>query len=508
MAQYGYNQMPNQQTGYAQGPPQYGNQQGYAQQGYAQPQPQYGNQQQPQGFMPLQPMPVQAPQYDAPQPAQDLKAATRFLPQSQWRDPVWAVLFLVHLLVMIVLAIKNSSGLDVSSIFHGGAATSFWSYLGNVALVAVGCAVFWLVLLRFAASCLVWTCMLATPVCLAALAVYSYQLPLGAGTYTAYACAVMCVLKLIWIYWIRNRIEFTAVLLKNVAAFLADYPASIVVSLACVVVKALWAVCWAIVVFYALSLWRDSAQKNPDGASKTIYAIVAALLMSFYWTSQVIKNVVHVTSAGAFAGWYFVAQAGTPTWDALKRSLTTSFGSIALGSLLMAVLQTIKAFMKRNSILRCIFGCLERLVNLFNHFAFTYVAVYGLTFCDAGAAVWELLCSKGVDVVISEDLTSTVLMFGSLMGGVVTGWASYYFYPGCGVGCSSLAYAFASFGFFIGWVLCLSALEVVHSGVSCFFVCFAEDPAALQRSKPELYREVVEAWAARFPNNRLVGGFA
>lgn len=102
---------------------------------------------------------------------------------------------------------------------------------------------------------------------------------------------------------------------------------------------------------------------------------------------------------------------------------TTSLGSISLGSLLMAIISTIKNLTKKNSCWSCIFGCLERIVNLFNHYAFTYVAVYGYTFCEAGAAVWDLLCSKGIDVIINEDLTTTVLWFGSLTGALITGWA-------------------------------------------------------------------------------------
>ncbi len=73
-----------------------------------------------------------------------------------------------------------------------------------------------------------------------------------------------------------------------------------------------------------------------------------------------------------------------------------------------------------------------------------------------------------------------------------------HWYPGGSNG--SYQYVFFCFGFIIGWVLCQTALEVVHSGVSSFFVCFAEDPAALCDSQPDLYAEVVEAWTGRFPN--------
>ena len=54
---------------------------------------------------------------------------------------------------------------------------------------------------------------------------------------------------------------------------------------------------------------------------------------------QVIRNVVHCTTAGTVASWWFIQSAPSPTLGALKRSLTTSFGSICLGSLIVAILQ-------------------------------------------------------------------------------------------------------------------------------------------------------------------------
>jgi hypothetical protein len=59
----------------------------------------------------------------------------------------------------------------------------------------------------------------------------------------------------------------------------------------------------------------------------------------------VVKNTVHVTVAGAVASWYFKADASPAeaTKNALKRATTTSFGSICFGSLLIAVVQFLRA---------------------------------------------------------------------------------------------------------------------------------------------------------------------
>ena len=67
------------------------------------------------------------------------------------------------------------------------------------------------------------------------------------------------------------------------------------------------------------------------------------LLISLFWTSQVLKNVAHTTTAGVVAAWWFQTDNKAPTRNALSRALTTSFGSICLGSLIVAVLKAIRA---------------------------------------------------------------------------------------------------------------------------------------------------------------------
>ncbi len=96
---------------------------------------------------------------------------------------------------------------------------------------------------------------------------------------------------------------------------------SIPLALMCIAAKALWCVGWIIVALYAVEQWAQSQNLNSNLQSsyESISLLVAALLLSFHWTSQVLKNIVHVTSAGAFAQWYFHAGVTTPTWDAFKR---------------------------------------------------------------------------------------------------------------------------------------------------------------------------------------------
>lgn len=60
-------------------------------------------------------------------------------------------------------------------------------------------------------------------------------------------------------------------------------------------------------------------------------------LISYFWVEEILKNIVHVVAAGCVKVWWRTPGDG-PTGGleaSLERALTTSFGSICYGSLLV-----------------------------------------------------------------------------------------------------------------------------------------------------------------------------
>merc|ERR1711916_133773 len=98
-----------------------------------------------------------------------------------------------------------------------------------------------------------------------------------------------------------------------------------------------------------------------------------------------------------------------PTLSAFKRASTYSFGSIAFGSLIIALIQTVKFVLNsarrahRNEFfiacVDCLLGCIENLVRYFNTYAFTQVAVYGKDYITAAKDTWSLFLSHGFDII-------------------------------------------------------------------------------------------------------------
>jgi hypothetical protein len=364
-----------------------------------------------------------------------------------------------------------------------------WGLVGLCMVGGALAAAFWLEMIKRYANCLIWFCLLFSVAMFFVMGIVCFAM--GAAV-PGVIMLILGGLNALYVYFVRNRIEFSATILTIVVEVLKKFPASYWVAYASVLAQAVWMLIW--VIGAGSTLNQLEKDKSSQGNQGFVYFI---FLVSFYWSSQVIKNVVHVTVSGVLGTWYFLYPANappSPTSAAFKRATTTSFGSICLGSLIIAVIRALRTMVRaakdnKNEWVRCIvlcfLNCLDSLVTYFNVYAFTQVAIYGKTYCEAATATWQLLKSRGIDAIINDDLIGTVLTFGALIGGLVVAVI--------GAVCAKWVVVFdpwgiwAAIGFLIGFAMTLICMEVVQSAVCALFVCFAEDPQALNDTKPEVY---------------------
>jgi hypothetical protein len=175
---------------------------------------------------------------------------------------------------------------------------------------------------------------------------------------------------------------------------------------------------WSFTFAAVYHVANKNAQSKENSSES---AIEFYLIFSLYWTTQVVKNIAHVTSAGAVASWWLMPQLMSPTKPAFMRSITTSIGSICFGSLIVAILQSIR-YLARSSQNRggafvdCILSYIERMIKFVNKYSYTQVAIYGFDFITATKSTGALLKAQLFEVIINDDLSSTVLVVGSLLG--------------------------------------------------------------------------------------------
>lgn len=215
-----------------------------------------------------------------------------------------------------------------------------------------------------------------------------------------------------------------------------------------------------------------------------------------------------VVSIGVYGTYYFFGNTQSSPRKAAKRTLTTSFGSVCLGSLVVSIIETLRTLFRSqrdrdndniaNVCLDCILSCIESVTAYISKFAFTRVAVYGESFLTAARNTYDLFKSKGIDVLISDELSGFALVSGAIIGGVVAGLigaiSSLFIFKDAGV--------FVIIGiscFIIGSGIVSIILSVLTSGVATFLVLWADEPQALQTNHPRLYAKLSNVVRNQYP---------
>ncbi|KAF9423191.1 putative choline transporter, neither null mutation nor overexpression affects choline transport [Podila epigama] len=316
-----------------------------------------------------------------------------------------------------------------------------------------------------------------------------------------------------WFAW-KSRIPFAAELLLAVTQISRKYPATFILAFFGLFVQIAYSIYFITVISGCYEMYYDTTNRRTPGK---LQALIVFCFFSFYWTSQVIKNIIHVTISGVFATYYFMAgspqgMVKSPTVASFKRACTTSIGSICFGSLIIAVIQTLRAIgqMFRNQndngilaflacLIDCILACIQGIAEYVNKYAFSQVAIYGKPFIPAARDTWTILKDRGIVQLINDNLIMNVWSMGAIMCGVLCGLGSYLYLhfskPAYNQN-GQFTYVIVVMAFVLGMQMLFTVGTVVESGVATTFVCLAEDPAALARTKPELFERIRATYPA------------
>ncbi|KAG9323267.1 hypothetical protein KVV02_000161 [Mortierella alpina] len=493
----------------------------------AQPQPQYQPLQQQQQWG-LQPNPhPQQQQHFAPQgqpmtgvmpPSYDgtinpdTGLPTKFNPKPKYND-LWALLlFLVQLAAFVVLSyfaivqVKDgrSGGTRSSGLFStAGLITLFIS----IAIGAIFSVLYFFLTQAFPRMVIKVTFALSIILYFAVAAYYLYRRFFLVGVISM----IFAVLYAMMWFWWKSRIPFATVMLQTVTSISRSYPATFALAFLGLFMQIAYSVYFMTVIAGTYELYYEPATSTTPTKLKVL---IVFCFFSFYWTSQVMANIVHTTVCGVYATYYFMAGSAqgmskSPTVESLKRACTTSIGSICFGSLIIAIIQTLRAIanMARGDsdgimafvacLIDCLLACIQGLAEFVNKYAFAQVAIYGKGYIQAAKDTWTIIKDRGVEQIINDNLIGNVWSMAAILSGVLSGLASYLYLilakPDFNQA-GDLTVVMVIMGFVMGLQICFTVGTVIDSGVVTTFVCLAEDPAALARTKPELFERIRETW--------------
>uniref|UniRef100_A0A8C1JMV3 Choline transporter-like protein n=1 Tax=Cyprinus carpio TaxID=7962 RepID=A0A8C1JMV3_CYPCA len=222
----------------------------------------------------------------------------------------------------------------------------------------------------------------------------------------------------------------------------------------------------------------------------------------FFWCANFVTALGQMTLAGAFASYYWAPNKPNdmpayPLCASLGRSLRYHTGSLAFGSLILAIVQIIRVLLEyidhklkgaENKFakfllccLKCCFWCLEKFIKFINRNAYIMVAIYGKNFCRSARDAFFLLMRNVIRVVVLDKVTDFILFLGKLLIVGLVGIFAFFFFSG-----QTDAFKDAAPSLHYYWVPILTVLVgsylIAHGFFSVYamcvdtlFLCFCED---------------------------------
>ncbi|XP_059196901.1 choline transporter-like protein 5-B isoform X2 [Centropristis striata] len=172
-------------------------------------------------------------------------------------------------------------------------------------------------------------------------------------------------------------------------------------------------------------------------------------LFVFLWLVNFTIALGQCTLAGAFASYYWALKKPNdippcPLYSSFSRAIRYHTGSLAFGSLILAVVQLIRIVLEyldhklkgsQNACarfmiccLKCCFWCLEHFIKFINRNAYIMIAIYGKNFCTSSKDAFFLLMRNVIRVAVLDKVTDFLLFLGKLLISGSVGVLAFFFF--------------------------------------------------------------------------------
>jgi choline transporter-like protein 2/4/5 len=158
------------------------------------------------------------------------------------------------------------------------------------------------------------------------------------------------------------------------------------------------------------------------------------LLFCWFWTSQFVIAAGQLVVAMSVSMWYFTKDKKTignhTFFAAVKKAMWYHLGTAAFGSLIIAIIKTIRAIVaylqkkaakSKNKLLQmvlcaiqCYMWCLEKCMKFLNKNAYIQTAIFGYSFCTAARKAFFLILRNILRIAALSIVSEFVLILGKL----------------------------------------------------------------------------------------------
>ncbi|KAL9421026.1 hypothetical protein AB3S75_038569 [Citrus x aurantiifolia] len=211
--------------------------------------------------------------------------------------------------------------------------------------------------------------------------------------------------------------------------------------------------------------------------------IIIALVLSLAWTTEVMRNVVNLTVCRVISLYYILGMQSR-TQFCFQRALTQNLGSACLGSLFVPTIEALRIVARGLNLLEgedefmfsCAHCCLRIMESIFrcgNGWAYVQIAAYGKGFVQASQDTWALFERQEMEPIVDSDITSSICFLTGVCSGcicviVTAAWTAKVHQP--------FTATISLLTFIIGYLMTRIAMALPQACVSCYYVCYAENP--------------------------------
>jgi len=258
-----------------------------------------------------------------------------------------------------------------------------------------------------------------------------------------------------------------------------------------------------------IATYVDSAQSAQTGQSfkpnNVLNFLQIYYVLGLFWSWWFLLGILQATIAGAIGAWYWSldkSSKGLPSLPVLRslgRILRYNLGSLAFGSLILALLSTARVILayishqatkaSNNRILKavlacvqCLLACFEKFIKFLNTNAYIEVAVYGTAFLPSARKAFDLLWKNAFRVAVITQISSLILFLGKIMIVILTtlsalGMAqSTTFLTISGEDITGRYWSLSIILIIIlSWMIASSFTAVLQMTIDTIFLCFCED---------------------------------
>ncbi|XP_019157439.1 PREDICTED: protein PNS1-like isoform X2 [Ipomoea nil] len=220
-------------------------------------------------------------------------------------------------------------------------------------------------------------------------------------------------------------------------------------------------------------------------ATRLDFVFIVAIILSFIWTLQVIKNTLQVT-VSHIKYYEFAAAIQLDAKEVfLNYTAKNSMGTICFASILVPILTVIRGTARAVSQVSgdvdeflfscssCSSGIASCLVAYGNRWGFLRVGVHNKGIVQASSETWEMFRRAGMEQLINSDLTASICFFCGIAGGAA-----------CSLLGGSWAFAMhktyateiSLYAFLIGYLMSRVTMALLQACISAYYIAYAENP--------------------------------